>query len=549
MSHVPIHESGYVPLHGATVAGRPDRDAPIQVTVVVRRRSPAPDLHVDEAFAARLPHHRSHASSEAFAAAHGAHPDDLDRVERFARTCGLNVRQSLPAQRSAVLAGPCGAFAEAFAVEMVHYDHPRGRHRGITGLIHAPEELADVIEAVFGLDDRPCAWRHLATPGAAEVFAPPFRAKDLAELYRFPQHANGAGQCIGVIELGGGYHRSDLERFFSLSEIPPPDIIDVSVDDAVDSPAERAAVAALMAFAKGEGSHVALPPADLESAVCTIETTMDIELAAAFAPGARIVVYFAPNNEQGIFRALATALADQQHRPSVLSLSWGEPEPSLSAMYARTINDVLREAASLGVTVCVSSGDYGAPNRSPDYKPSVNFPASSPYALGCGGTTLEISGKAIAQETVWNSVINRRWGASGGGVSRLYERPPWQRDFAVPHPPTEQGGRGVPDVAGPADPRTGCRIVVGGVEGVSAGTSAVAPIWAALAARLNHALGARAGYLNSLLYRLARQEQGLFRAVTQGDNRGYAAGPGWNACTGLGSPVGDRLLAALEGRG
>jgi len=279
----------------------------------------------------------------------------------------------------------------------------------------------------------------------------------------------------------------------------------------------------------------------------TAESTMDIELVGAFAPGAHIVVYFAADTEQGIYHALSTALADKEHRPSVLSLSWGEPEPSLSPKYAVLIDDVLKYLANVGVTVCVSSGDFGAHNGLPG-KPSVNFPASSPYALGCGGTTLQVSGSKIDAEVVWNSVFDGMRGATGGGVSRVFPRPYWQHDFEVPRPPSKNGGRGVPDVAGVADPHTGCRIVVGGVESVSAGTSAVAPLWAALVARLNHAIGAPAGYLNSLLYELARRPNGhqTFRPITRGENGAYHAGPRWNACTGLGSPLGDRLLEALD---
>jgi kumamolisin len=202
------------------------------------------------------------------------------------------------------------------------------------------------------------------------------------------------------------------------------------------------------------------------------------------------------------------------------------------------------------VTVCVSSGDFGAENRSPDGKPSVNFPASSPYALGCGGTTLKSEGKSIESETVWNSIFDGMRGATGGGVSHLFERPFWQQDSAVPHSASKTGGRGVPDVAAVADPHTGCRIVVGGIDSVSAGTSAVAPLWAALVARMNHAIGAPSGYLNPLLYKFAKEraEKAPFRAITHGDNGVYHAGPGWNACTGLGSPVTDQLLEALEGK-
>jgi kumamolisin len=559
-SHVRIPGSEYVPLAGAEVIAPVDPHEHIKITIVVRPRRAAPELHADRDFADRLPRERRHLSREDFETHHGAHADDLAQVARFARAHGFEIVETSAARHSVVLQGSAGDFSKAFRVEMTQYDHERGRHRGISGPIHLPRELAETVETVLGLHDRPCARRHLPATGVKRAARAPFSPQDVAELYRFPRHADGKGQCIGVIELGGGYHRSDLESFFSSLKMPVPKITDVSVNGVKNVPADRASLAAFMTALNGgkkdstnikNGAKAASSELRrlAELVQPTVETTMDIELVAAFAPGAHIVVYFAPNTEQGIYHALTTALTDKKHRPSVLSLSWGEPEPNVSPKYAELINGVLKNLAIVGVTVCVSSGDFGAHNGTPG-KPSVNFPASSPYALGCGGTTLKVSGSKIDTEVVWNCVFDGMHGATGGGVSRMFPRPYWQQDFQVPHSSSKNGGRGVPDVAGVADPHTGCRIVVGGVDGVSAGTSAVAPLWAALVARLNHAMGAHSGYLNSLLYKLAARnhEGGTFRAITHGENGAYHAGPGWNACTGLGSPLGDRLLEALEGR-
>jgi len=557
-SYVPINGSKYVPILGANVIARADPEEEINVTIVLRPRCPVPELHADRTLADRFPRERRYLSREDFELHHGADPDELAKVEHFAREHGFEIVESSAARRSLVLQGRSGGFSKAFRVEMLQYDHERGRHRGINGPIYIPKHLADAVQTVLGLHDRPCALRHLPAPGLKKAPRAPFSPNDIAELYRFPRHANGAGQCIGVIELGGGFYRSDLESFFSSLKMPVPAITDLSVGYTKNAPADRASLETFMAGLSGGttdatnkkdsangGNSESRRTADLVRS--TAESTMDIELVGAFAPGAHIVVYFAADTEQGIYHALSTALADKEHRPSVLSLSWGEPEPSLSPKYAVLIDDVLKYLANVGVTVCVSSGDFGAHNGLPG-KPSVNFPASSPYALGCGGTTLQVSGSKIDAEVVWNSVFDGMRGATGGGVSRVFPRPYWQHDFEVPRPPSKNGGRGVPDVAGVADPHTGCRIVVGGVESVSAGTSAVAPLWAALVARLNHAIGAPAGYLNSLLYELARRPNGhqTFRPITRGENGAYHAGPRWNACTGLGSPLGDRLLEALD---
>jgi kumamolisin len=104
----------------------------------------------------------------------------------------------------------------------------------------------------------------------------------------------------------------------------------------------------------------------------------------------------------------------------------------------------------------------------------------------------------------------------------------------------------VPDVAGPADPHHGCAIVVGGEQCASAGTSAVAPLWAALIACVNTELHARCGYVTPMLYQLSKSEDKPLRDITEGDNGLYRAGRGWNACTGLGSPMVERLIEALR---
>jgi kumamolisin len=549
--HVANRHRDYVPIPGAKVVAPTDPDEQITVTLVVRPREPVSQLHADRELAACLPRERHYLSREEFELRHGAHPDALAEVERFARSHGFGIQEISAARHSVVLEGRAGHFGKVFGVEMLEYDHERGKHRGICGSIHMPKELVNSVHSVLGLHNRPGALRHATATGVKRARRPALSANDVAELYRFPRHVTGARQCIGVIELGGGYHRSDLESFFALLKLPVPRITDVSVGGAKNAPAEHSVLQAFMTMLNaGENPAKSASPETrrfAELAQSTAETTMDVELVGAFAPGAHIVVYFAPNNEQGIYHALTRALADKTHRPSVLSLSWGEPEPNVSPKYAVLIDGILKSLASVGVTVCVSSGDFGAHNGMLG-KPSVNFPASSPYALGCGGTTLKVSRNKIESEVVWNSLFYGMRGATGGGVSQMFPKPFWQDDLDVPRRPSRVGGRGVPDVAAVADPETGCRIVVGGVDSVSAGTSAVAPLWAGLVARLNHAIGAPCGYLNSILYGLMAQTntEGILRAITHGENGVYHAGPRWNACTGLGSPHGDRLLEALD---
>jgi len=166
--------------------------------------------------------------------------------------------------------------------------------------------------------------------------------------------------------------------------------------------------------------------------------------------------------------------------------------------------------------------------------------------LSCGGSSAKLEDAESLSESAWDCTIHGMHGATGGGVSRHFEAPPWQHEHSVPLSPTGSTGRGVPDVAGPADPHHGCEIVVGGESCSSAGTSAVAPLWAALVACINTTLNARCGFVTPTLYRLAKNGATPFREITKGSNGFYRAGEGWNACTGLGSPRVQRLIESLR---
>jgi kumamolisin len=276
---------------------------------------------------------------------------------------------------------------------------------------------------------------------------------------------------------------------------------------------------------------------------------LDIEVVGAIAPGANIAVYFAPNTDQGFLDAITDAVHDATRKPSVVSISWGGPEESWTQQSLTAMNSALQDAATLGVTVTVAAGDDGSTDGAGDGKLHVDFPASSPYALACGGTTLKGSGTTISSEVVWNEIANNE-GATGGGVSNHFPLPSYQNSAKVPaQPETKYVGRGVPDVAGDADPTTGYQVRVDGQNQVVGGTSAVAPLWAALVALMNEQLGKNIGFVNPTIYSLG---EGDFHDITSGNNDDsglgyYSAKAGWDPCTGLGSPNGAALLKALSG--
>src|SRR5258705_8257296 len=275
---------------------------------------------------------------------------------------------------------------------------------------------------------------------------------------------------------------------------------------------------------------------------------LDIDVAAAVAPGANIVVYFAPNTDQGFIDAIAHAIHDTQNKPSVISISWGAAESGWTAQAMSALDAACQSAAALGITITAAAGDNGSTDGVTGGQNHVDFPASSPHVLACGGTKLLGSGSTITAEVVWNELTNNE-GASGGGVSNVFPLPPWQAGAGVPKPTNPAGGRGVPDVGGDADPTTGYVIRVDGKNMVIGGTSAVAPLWARLIAVANAQNGKSAGFIQPAIY--AAKGKAAFNDIPSGTNFtgtpvGFKAGPGWDACTGLGSPIGAKLIAVVK---
>jgi kumamolisin len=273
---------------------------------------------------------------------------------------------------------------------------------------------------------------------------------------------------------------------------------------------------------------------------------LDIEVAGAIAPAAKIVVYFTPNTDRGFLDAVTTAVHDSTNQPSVISISWGSAESQWTTQALTNMDEAFQSAAAVGVTVCVAAGDNGSSDGINDGQNHVDFPASSPFVLACGGSTLQAPNDKIVNEVVWNDLSTDE-GATGGGVSDVFPLPAYQNGFDVPEPTDQAGGRGVPDVAGDADPNTGYNILVDGESTVIGGTSAVAPLWAALVALINEDTGKPIGYLNPLIYNQAVENSG-FHDITEGNNGAFSAADGWDPCTGLGSPDGAKLMGALTGK-
>jgi kumamolisin len=505
-NRVTLKGSERAPLTGAHAVGAVDPQELIEVSLFLKRRAPLPS-------AEPRAKHLTHAE---FAAQHGADPADLELVRQFAKDNNLQLleRGDEIQRRSVILAGTAAAMEKAFSVELHDYEHPEGTYRGRTGAIQVPEQYASAIQGVFGLDDRSIAKPHYRSQtdrGAfgARTTSTSYSPTQVAEAYGFPK-GDATGQTIGIIELGGGYRPADLKTYFQSLGLANPKIKAVSVDHGKNRPSTSGS-------ADGE-------------------VMLDIEVAAAVAQGANIVVYFTPNTDKGFQDAISTAIHDQINKPSVISISWGGPESTWTQAAMESMDQIAAEAAALGISITVASGDSGSSDGVNDGENHVDFPASSPNVLACGGTNLVAHGSTIESESVWND--GAQGGAGGGGYSTVFDRPAWQAAVVT------QAFRGVPDVAGDADPETGYNVRVDGKNMVVGGTSAVAPLWAGLIALLNAKLNTRLGFVNPQLY--AINQSAGFHDITVGNNGAFPARPGWDAATGLGSPDATGLLDALQ---
>ena len=569
---VPLPGSERTQLSGVQSAGQLNESETITVTLVLRRRAQVP---------AALVIGPETVTHEELDAQYGAETDDIALVTSTMTELGLTVTDTHQGSRRMMVSGTIAALSAAFGTTLTLVTSPQpggtgeATHRYRSGSLSVPAQLAGIVTAVLGLDDRPVArpqFRRLTAAAASRTVTPetvtpetvtpetvtpetvtpetvtpetvtpetvtpetvtpeaapaaptavPLTAPQVASLYNFPAGTDGTGQTIAIIELGGGYTQSDLDMYFSGLGLATPSVTAVGVDGGSNSPGQ---------------------PSDGE-------VELDIQVAGAVAPKAAQLVYFAANTDQGFINAIAQAVHTTPP-PIVVSISWGQSEDQWSEQSRNSMDSVFADAAALGVTVTVAAGDNGSsddPNSTSGVH--VDFPASSPHVLACGGTQLigNLSTNTITSEVVWNELANNE-GAGGGGVSDVFPLPSWQANVGVP---TIAGGtstgRGVPDVAGNADPVTGYLVVVDGKQQPIGGTSAVAPLWAGLIARLAQATGKKFGLLQPLIYggvTAGAAAQG-FNDITQGNNGAYSAGPGWDATTGLGSPNGQALLTHLS---
>jgi kumamolisin len=542
----------------ARLVGSADPNETFSVTIIVRRRPdgpPMPDLHH---WSKTPPGQRKFLSQEEFAARHGAAQADLDAVANFAHGHGMTLVEISVARRAAVIAGTVAQMSRAFAVELSRYESPTEKYRGRAGYIHIPADLANIVEGVFGLDNRRIGGRHNGDRARMAGDTMLLTPRQVARLYNFP-NGDGTGQLIRIFGLNGGYLMDDINTFFFQN---PPNVTGVGQNNPPDQPG-----------------------ADLGA--CS-EVLQDICIAGSVAPGAQIQVYFAPPARAGDVPnqdSWVTTIGHMVHdspTPSVISISFhlasGDDRQTyeiegVSKDHIDAIHTFFQDAMAMGTTVLVSSGDSGSSRIPPDVKAHVGYPASDPLVTSCGGTAISNINGQTFDEVTWNDSDNPiKPSASGGGISYFYDVPAYQEADVIggtivppsanPDNPPRRG-RGVPDVAGNASEKSGYLMRMttnaGPMTFIASGTSAVAPLYAGLTTLINANLSQNVGFLNPTLYLWAPGRTPFprppfpFRDITDGNNQlkgvlnpFYTAGPGWDACTGWGSINGSTLLDTLK---
>lgn len=316
-----------------------------------------------------------------------------------------------------------------------------------------------------------------------------YYADQVAKAYAYPS-VSPAGTTIGIVELGGAYYASDLQAFCQARGIPMPTVNVFGTQSPDPGGAD-------------------------------VEVMLDVENIAAAFPGCTINLYFGDNSEAGFIAAVQQAVAVSD----VVSCSWGAPEDQWSAQGIQQLN-----AAMAGKPVCVASGDNGSSDG--ESGKHVDFPASGPNAIACGGTSIPAGSNGLP-----NISAETSWSDSGGGISAVFAKPSYQAGESL-----SGSMRGSPDVAALADPNTPYNVFVNGAWLQVGGTSGAAPMVAALFGLLKAQAKTLPADVHPLLY-----AAGNCRDIIGGSNGAYQAGPGYDLVTGNGVPIPSKLLAALSG--
>ena len=575
----PLPGSERPQIKGSTLLGPVKANEPVTVAVIVRQKPGSPEVPDLDYWENTPPDQRAYLSPEEFFELHGSAKEEFDRVADYLKGRGLRILEHHAGRRRIVAEGTAEEMNSAFGVTLNRYRaperkapaHPRrnegeGRpfgdhremaayeYRGFEGHVHLPGNLAELVEAVIGLDNR-----KLGRPAGTGTGDPPgagyLTPLQIAQDYNFPTNS-AAGQTIGIFEdasAGAAYLPSDVNSYVTALGLPAPALTDI-----------------LLLGYTNNGALVSSPPPG-----AILECNIDVCIAATSGQGANINVYFTDDSELGwdTFFNRATFPLPGDNPPSVLTASWVPSllddkgsigDYTIAGTFANNMHGNLKTAAARGITVFMAIGDWGSENDVGDGKCHISYPNGDPFVTACGGTILGSANPTppgALYEYTWsdgNVLASQFQGwsgsfyyeATGGGVSDQFPRPPYQVHAGVLPISKNDGGirRGLPDVAGMVA-MTG--FVIAGVGSQAGyGTSAVAPLYAGLIATVNAFLGHNTGFLNPTLYKYGPR---ICNDIRFGNNDSsyppdapfYTAAVGWDAVTGWGSINGQRLLAGI----
>lgn len=555
---------------GAQPKGEINPAAEMEATVMLK--SKGTDLAMDRTLKRIHAGRQTFLTNEQLVEKFGPSEKAVTEITKFANDHKLNIEMD-PRSGRAVLSGEAGKFQDAFQIPLKEYTTPDGTtFRGRQGALAIPDSLHRHIEGVYGLDNRPHARsyaRFLPMPeqtaemGQASKFVEPrdggrvatnpadapkggeapksgeapkgdapgggqaeprarigYLSTEIADAYKFPKQGMGENTSVSIIQLGGGMDMLNEAAYYKQHGLPMPEIKLVSVSGASTSPS-------------------GIPRYDGEVA-------LDSQIIGGIAPKAQQKIIFAPNTDAGFIDAVTrgTFEAAGERPTTAISISWGQAEEAWTPQAMQGLSTAFKKAAMKGISIFAAAGDDGAVDNAPSGKFNTDYPASDPNVTAAGGTRLLIERGQISSEMAWNS----SGGATGGGISQKFPRPDFQKDLNIPKNPQNPNflGRGVPDIAGNADPSTGWKIKVGGVDQLSGGTSAVAPMFAGLSLRISSIIGQNTGPWNPFLYRQGMGGGAIYNDIIMGHNNGYSTAFGWDPVTGWGSVNGTAMLDAIR---
>jgi kumamolisin len=468
---------------------------------------------------------------DAFVYQFGSTDEYIKVVTDWATVNELTIVDAQNGTATVKLSGTVDQFNSLFNIELENVTDGDRTYITYVGDLSIPSEINDVVQSIAGLDNS-ISFRHSAIldNSASGPFDPSVISNptplDLARAYKFPRtsgtdQSQGANACVAIIALGGGWTTQNLTSSFSRIGLSNPTIVDVSVDGGTNNPAD----------------------ADPSG-----EVMLDIYCTGAVIPSGKIVMYFAPNSFQGFIDCITAITNDTTNNPSVISISWGTIDTNWTNLSRASFETALQASIVRGITTFAAIGDYGTQALSTSATYTVGYPGTSPYVISCGGTIISVNNDySIASEVVWNQTN----ASTGGGISSIYGIPSWQSGKGYSYKIYPSGAvtslttRGVPDISAMA---TGYQLYYSSANTFAtfAGTSAVAPLLSGLMGRINAYSNQRIGFINTTMY----DNPGAFNDITIGNNAapanvGYSATNSWDACTGLGSPIGTTISALL----